>query len=268
MARKQLPVTWDEFKSVCEANGYKPTDQTAYRQSQNIYATVTKVTRIKAEIKPAKYTVGFGCSTEELGILREEFTTKGYTVLPDTNKSFVDIEMIPGSDVMANFLDILAVLEDIQGIVRRRQEGTATKVFNREQADRNIFEKIAKRYRYAIDNEDQDLLDMARTLLSGDSIDHIITRGESQARTPLDTYREHIVPCVMIHNQAIEMTQAKEPIARVAHMIATNLAIVLISNAEQQLLDVELAWRTTMPEGWTFGQDPFARITGANIQLK
>jgi hypothetical protein len=268
MTKKSMPVTFAEFKSVCDANGYVATDQSQYKSPQNIYATVTKANRIKAEIKPSKYTVGFGCNAEELQLLREELVSKGYDVIEDTGKTFVDIVLDRDSDVMTCFLGLLAVLEDIQGIVRRQHEGTATKVFTRHQAETEIFVKIAKRYRNAIDNEDQDLLDTARDLLSGDSIDHIITRGESQARTPIDTYREHIVPCVLIHNRAIEMTLANEPITKVAHMIAANLAIVLISNAEQQVVDIQNKWRTTMPEGWNFGDSPFARLEQSGIILK
>lgn len=266
MARKQLPVTWEEFKAICDAHGYRSVNQQEYKQKQNIFAAFTN-NGTKAEIKPEKYTVGFGRTDEERLVIREELTAKGYNVHPDTGKTFIDIDLNLES-VMAGFIDLMTVLDDIQGLVRRRHEGATTKVFTREQNENEIFMKIAKRYRHAIDNQDQDMLDLARQLLNGDSIDHIITRGESQSRTPLDTYREHIVPCVMIHNHAIKMTQENESLTKIAHMIATNLAIVLISNAEQQLLDIELGWRTTMPDGWEFGQDPFARITGANIQLK
>lgn len=268
MAKKQMPVAWQTFKNGCESMGYVPTDQTAYKQSQNIYATVTKTNRIKAEIKPTKYTVGFGLNAEELSTLRQELVDLNWDVIEDTGKTFIDIVLDPNSDIMGCFQDLLQVLENIQSIVRRQQEGTATRVFTRQQAENEIFVKIARRYRFAIDGEDQDLLDTARNLLSGDSIDHIITRGESQARTSEDTYREHVVPCVMIHNQAIAMTQAGESLTKVAHMIATNLAIVLISNAEQQLVDVTNKWRTTMPEGWQFGHDPFARLSQSGIDLK
>lgn len=266
MARKQMPVAWADFKAVCDANGYRTVNQQEYISPQNIFAAFTN-NGTKAEIKPTKYTVGFGRTAEERLVIREELTAKGYTVHPDTGKTFVDIDLNTSS-VMDGFMDLMTVLDDIQGLVKRRQEGVSTKVFTRTQADTEIFVKIAKRYRHAIDNQDQDLLDTARTLLSGDSIDHIITRGESVARTPIDTYREHIVPCVMIHNKVIEMTQANEPITKVAHLIATNLAIVLISNAEQQIVDVQNKWRTTMPEGWNFGDSPFARLEQSGIILK
>jgi hypothetical protein len=168
---------------------------------------------------------------------------------------------------MPKFWELVAILEDIEGIVARSR-GIATKVFTKEEDETDKFEKIAGRYYYAIENKDQELLDIARGLLSGDSIDRIITRGESVERTEDDSYREHIVPCILIHNEAIRMVLAGSARAEVAQMIATNLAIVRITNAQADLLDKTLKLRTTMPEGWNFGDDVFARLNVAKIQLK
>ena len=266
-AKTTMPLTFAEFKESCRARGYVDgvVDQSVYAQPQNIYAMRTK-NKVKTEVKPDWYTVGFGRTEDELKLLREEMIAKGYEILK-VNAQCFNVAYEPGADVMTRFWEIVALVEDIDSIVGRTV-GMARKVFTREEADEAIFEKIAKRYRFAIENQDQDLLDMARNLLSGDSIDHIITRGHSQARTNDDTYREHVVPCIMIHNQAIDMTLAGASIVEVAQMVAANLAIVLISNAEQQVLDIERGWRTIMPAGWEFGHDPMARLVSANILLK
>jgi hypothetical protein len=60
----------------------------------------------------------------------------------------------------------------------------------------------------------------------------------------------------------------KRSVTEVAQMIKNNLAIVLITNEEAELLDNELDLQTSMPEGWLFGQDVFARLNIAQIQLK
>ena len=73
---------------------------------------------------------------------------------------------------------------------------------------------------------------------------------------------------VYIHNQAVDMTVSGASIAAVAQMIKTNLAIVLVTNEEADRLDTELGLQTVMPEGWQWGQDPFARLVVANIALK
>jgi hypothetical protein len=51
-------------------------------------------------------------------------------------------------------------------------------------------------------------------------------------------------------------------------MIKNNLAIVLITNEEAELLDNELDMQTSMPENWKFGDNVFARLVTAQIQLK
>ena len=72
----------------------------------------------------------------------------------------------------------------------------------------------------------------------------------------------------MVFNQAVTMTMEKRSVTEVAQMIKNNLAIVLITNEEAELLDNELDMQTTMPEGWNFGDSVFARLELAKIQLK
>lgn len=72
----------------------------------------------------------------------------------------------------------------------------------------------------------------------------------------------------MIYNQAVTMTMEKRPVVEVAQMIKNNLAIVLITNEEASLLDNELDLQTSMPEGWQFGDDVFARLKAGNVILK
>lgn len=265
MFKDAMPITFADFKKACNDRGYYDgvVDQSVYKQGQNIFAMRTK-NKIKTEIKPKWYTVGFGRTPDELKILREELTAKGYHVSKEQVSCF-NIDYKKGDDVLARFWDIVAELENIDAIVGRRV-GIARKVFTREEADASIFEKIAKRYKFAIDNQDQDLLDLARDLLSSDKIDHIITIGQSKNGST-DSYREHVVPCIMIHNNAVDMTLAGNSIVEVAQMIKSNLAIVRISNDEQELLDVKLGLRTVMPDGWVFGNDIFARLKAANIEL-
>jgi hypothetical protein len=57
-------------------------------------------------------------------------------------------------------------------------------------------------------------------------------------------------------------------VTEIAQMIKNNLAIVLITNEEAELLDNELDLQTSMPEDWNFGDDVFARLNVAQIKLK
>ncbi|MGX1187452.1 hypothetical protein AB7M29_005131 [Pseudomonas sp. F-14 TE3623] len=82
------------------------------------------------------------------------------------------------------------------------------------------------------------------------------------------SYREHVVPCVLIRDQSIKMYQEGKMIEDVARMIEKHLAIVLISEEEKNLLDKQRGWKTTMPEDWAFGAgDPFARLTSSGIEF-
>ena len=99
-------------------------------------------------------------------------------------------------------------------------------------------------------------------------VDNDITVGKSTARTEENSYREHIVPCDYIIEEAIRMYEEGSSIEEVAVMINQNLFIVLISKEEAVKLDYELGLKTTMPEGWKFGDSVFARLDAADIQYK
>jgi len=120
---------------------------------------------------------------------------------------------------------------------------------------------IAKRYFFAVENKDQDLLDLSRQLLSADKYDRDISLND---KTEDNDYREHIVPCIMIHNQAVKMVQEGCNLSEVSAMIAQNLLIVHIPTSEAARLDE--VYQTTMPEGWEFGDDVFARLNTMDIQ--
>ena len=261
---RKMPMPFDLFKRECEAHGYtNAKDQTQYSDNQMIYAMRTN-NGIKCEIKPEMYTVGL--QSPYLEDIRIACEVAGYEFTKKTGKYYC-IAHEPDADWFEVFFDLVDIIENIETIPQNRRT-TAVKVFTREIAERNILEKIARRYRNALDNQDQYMLDAARQLLSGDDIDHLLTVGESQNRTNANTYREHVVPCILVHNQAVDMTVSGASIAAVAQMIKTNLAIVLVTNEEADRLDTELGLQTVMPEGWQWGQDPFARLVVANIALK
>ena len=95
--------------------------------------------------------------------------------------------------------------------------------------------------------------------------DRFIEKGESVKGR---AHREHVVPCVLIVNECKSMFAHGRSIDDVAKAIQDHLFIVRISKDEAKLLDVALQLKTTMPEGWVFGESsPFARIKSAGIQL-
>jgi hypothetical protein len=260
-------IAFNLFKNSCEERGYT---ERVYEEQRNCVLYTNN--GIKCEIKKNHYTIGWGARNEDVAEMRKQILAQGFTEKigkrSEKRKDSKDFVNIPfDGDVLENFWIIAGIIEAIETIVRKVR-GQAIKPIPREVSERNIFEKIAKRFKYFIDSEDGFGLENARALLEGDSIDHLITIGESVKRTKENSYREHIVPCIMIFNQAVTMTMEKRSVTEVAQMIKNNLAIVLITNEEAELLDVELDMQTTMPEHWKFGDSVFARLDVAKIQLK
>ena len=260
-------ISFNLFKNSCEERGY--TERVYEEQSNCVLYTNNGV---KCEIKKSHYTIGWLARPEDVVEMRKQILALGFTEKigkrTENRKDEKDwMNIFFDGDVLENFWIIVGTIEAITTIIRKVR-GQAIKPIPREVSERNIFEKIAKRFRYFIDNEDGFGLENVRALLEGDSIDHLITIGESVNRTKENTYREHIVPCIMIFNQAVTMTMEKRSVTEIAQMIKNNLAIVLITNEEAQLLDNELDLQTSMPEGWTFGDNVFARLDFAKILLK
>jgi hypothetical protein len=144
---------------------------------------------------------------------------------------------------------------EIQGVGRRPK--------TRRTNDDGYFETTAKGIKAIVDLEAWDLLDGR---LGFDFHDKLIKVGESkavQANPDAPQWREHIVPCTFIKEEAIRMAQANEPIAHIAQMLKENLAIVIITAEEAKKLDA--VYQTTMPNGWSFGDDVFARLDAMNI---
>lgn len=254
-------ISYNLFKSSCEERGYT---ERVYEEQNNCVLYTNN--GVKCEIKKKHYTFGWLARPEDIAEMRKRMLTQGFTekVRKDNDKC---ITINFDGDILENFWIIIGIIEGIETIVRKVR-GQAIKPIPREISERNIFEKIAKRFRFLIDNEDGFGLENARSLLESDSIDHLITIGESVSRTKENTYREHIVPCILIYNQAVTMTMEKRPVTEIAQMIKNNLAIVLITNEEADKLDNELDMQTSMPEGWQFGDDIFARLKVAGIELK
>jgi len=260
-------IQFNTFKNSCEERGYT---ERVYEEQNNCVLYTNN--GVKCEIKKNHYTIGWLARSEDVVEMRKQILAQGFNEKigkrSETRKDAKDFINIPfDGDVLENFWIIVGTVEAIDTIIRKVR-GQAIKPIPREVSERNIFEKIAKRFRYFIDNEDGFGLENARSLLEGDSIDHLITIGESITRTKENSYREHIVPCIMIFNQAVTMTVEKIAVTEVAQMIKNNLAIVLITNEEASKLDNELDMQTSMPDGWQFGDSIFARLTVAQIQLK
>lgn len=95
--------------------------------------------------------------------------------------------------------------------------------------------------------------------------DYLVIDGES---IDGNNYREHVVPCCLIRDEARRMYQSGASIDDVVQMIHDNLRIVLISKKEANYIDKTLGLKDTMPDGWEFGTgDPLARLWAGDVKL-
>ena len=80
--------------------------------------------------------------------------------------------------------------------------------------------------------------------------------------------REHVVPRLVIIDECHKMLERGETDAAIAAFIREHVKIVLISDDECRRLDraAQLGLRQTMPVGWQFGDDLFARLKVAQIE--
>lgn len=221
---------------------------------------------VKCEIKPKHISLGWTRKPEELELIKQTVLNSGYVLTSHVDPKVINIKLEFNRKILQNFIPIVNLMASLP--LQAKPKTTATKVFTTQEAENEIFYKIAKRYKHALDNKDQKLLDHTRELLSSDDLDRIITIGYSTNwKLDVTGRREHVVPSIMIHNQVITMLQQGKSLTEVAQFIKMHLAIVWISKEEQEKLDIELSLQTVMPKDWKWGDDIFARLKIGDIEI-
>jgi hypothetical protein len=79
--------------------------------------------------------------------------------------------------------------------------------------------------------------------------------------------REHVIPRLVIVKECHAMLERGDSDQSIARFVRDHVKIVRITKEEQEHLDQskQLALRQAMPQGWTFGDDPYARLVAAGI---
>jgi hypothetical protein len=263
-----MPVEFIEFKTCCESFGYhNAIDQRSDKTPANIYSIRTR-NGVKVEIKATKkitsYVAGWGLNSEKLDLLKTELESQGMVILK-YNPTFMYIKF--SDDILNGFITLVKYIEDIDSIFQRK---AGVRGLIQSDPD-SAFIAVAELINLAIKYGRPEWLGRGNGTF--DSIDNLITVGYSingrlQENSGKNAYREHIVPCTMIERKAIEMFKENHTVDQVADMIKQHLFILRISDEEAYQLDVQLGLKTTMPNDWQFGGDPFARIHYAGIILE
>lgn len=141
----------------------------------------------------------------------------------------------------------------------------------RKPRNEDYFLEIAKLIKLCIDNDLRWPLKNWRKTLGFDDVDDLIVIGSSPNGVG-EKYREHVVPAVLIKEEAVKLAEKGAPEHVIADFIQHHLYVVLISKSEAALLDRPLdegglSLRTSMPEGWVIGCDPLDRLKAAGIQI-
>lgn len=215
---------------------------------------ITRINGIKLELKSGRK--GFGIfvayGDDEIGaIIRDAF--EGYTWTGKGAGCWVETE--------AEITELAVLIRDY--IIDQGLEKVSARAV-RKTADQGYFEKTAQLIEFAVKLQHWDVLD--RGSLGFDAHDELITVGESKAalaNPDAPKWREHIVPCTMVKEEAIRMVEDGATVPQIAQMLKENLAIVVLTAQEAKRLDS--VYKTTMPKGWNFGDSVFARLDATGI---
>ena len=242
-----MMIDFEVFADACDLRGYKPV-----KQDENLFYVKTK-NGVKHEVKYIKkyglvFVMGFGRCKDDIDVLKEILAEAGYEVANNSDKAI----FVPFTN-MDDFFDLASMIENVDTIMSNRRRSYSS--INRDGLFANIATVMKSMYETGMFGM------MTRNVF--DSVDDVIALNQ---KTDVNNYREHIVPCVMIIEEAFRMFDEDDAsVAEVAVMIQQNLFIVHIPAEKARVLDVDLKLKTTMPEGWKFGDNVFARLDAANI---
>lgn len=96
----------------------------------------------------------------------------------------------------------------------------------------------------------------------------LVGESNSRAVSNSDHRHEHVVPLAFLRDQCLLSYQNRSSMKEVAQLIRDNLLVVRIRKREAKLLDSAAGLKTSMPDGWALGDDPFARLTEVGITFE
>jgi len=142
------------------------------------------------------------------------------------------------------------------------QAGEALQPFAEEELHRRAALRVAMHIRGLWEEKGSSDTRLLEALLIPD---RFTLMGRSLA-APGHGRREHVVPRKVIVDECHRMLVQGVDDARIAAFIIEHVKIVIISDEECLRLDRTLGLRQRMPDGWTPGENVYARLDAAGIE--
>ena len=254
------PAVFAEFEAAAEDEGY---DNAKHQPKHSLMAIWTE-NHIKHEIKHIRGldkvcgVTGAGRPAPVQMLIKKMLKAFGVEILRENVKSYITYEF----KNLNEFFKIAREIEKLEDIIDSRSRRNP---FGEEEDPYDPM-KIAKGYFHVIETKNWKLMQKHRILLTADDFDDEISIN-SLPDGPC--HREHIVPCIMIHNKVIDMIMDEDAtLKEVADFIERNMKIAYITPEDADHLDHKLRLKTTMPKGWEWGDSITARLDYANIEWK
>ena len=211
---------------------------------------------IQCELKRKTLTIGFGSSVTVREQLFNALVDSPFTLCDTQPNGYINLEYSTDDDV-TEFCNLLTFINELD--IQRTSSGRRTYTGVNKLG---LFTNIAKVIKAA---SDVKMYSMINRDVFGSGIYDIIAINE---KNETNNYGEHLVPCVMIIDEAFRMFEEDNAsVNEVAHMIKCNLVVMFIPTEVANKMDYELGLKTTMPEGWQFGDSVFARLHAAEYSF-
>lgn len=248
---KEIKKQFDEWKPIVEKAGYELTQQ--YKGGNLLFIRLKN--GIKHEIKwrrnkgVYKRIILTAFRHKQLEEVKQWFLEEGLNRPAKAYDYDENVCATTDFQSLEHWLDLAKQLEEINTIVRRGINEDA------------IFLRISRIWRKMF--EEGMTAGMDRFYF--DKIDHLVALNDP---LPNNSYREHLVPLTLIANEGLRMLKSGASDSEIAVMLQQNVFVYHITKQQAKHLDITLGLRTTMPEGWKFGDSVFARLEKAGIKYK
>ena len=90
-----------------------------------------------------------------------------------------------------------------------------------------------------------------------------------KTQSELKLHAEHIIPNSLIFKRLLAMVDEGCSDNEITHFLDSSCKIVVITKEETKLLDgAGAGLKSSMPDGWTWADDPYARLNHVGIEME